>query len=211
MGTPRRRSRPPLRRPRRPLRPQAGHTNRRGRTARGRPPLRPVRPRQKLRPRQRRPAHGALLMLAGGAGSNLPGGSVGNQTWGPSSWFGGPNDKTTGPTTASGAPIGDPGIAVYNRSTLGGWWAIKAPNGSIGIVRQTDLGPSPSTGRKFDYTYSLLPLFGYSQQNFPTGGQTYGFYLGKSLTDISLQAPRALRSLGATRQQYDAFVHATDV
>lgn len=150
-------------------------------------------------------------MTVSPGGGGLPGGASGGSLWGPSSWFGGPSDPTTGGTTASGAPVGDPGIAVYNHSTLGGWWAIKAPNGDIGIVRQTDLGPAPSTGRKFDYTYSLLPLFGYSQQTFPTNAQTYGVFLGKSLTDISLAFPRALSTLGATRQQYDGIQHSTDV
>lgn len=130
--------------------------------------------------------------------------------WGKSSWFGGPGDKTTGPTTASGAPITDPGIAVDNRATLGHWWAIKAPNGAIAIVKQTDIGPAPSTGRRFDLTYSLLPLLGYTQQNYPTGQQVFGYDLGTTLTDISLNAPNALKSLGATTQQYTAFVQSSD-
>jgi hypothetical protein len=136
---------------------------------------------------------------------------IGSLLAGPSSWFGGPNDKTTGPTTASGAPITTPGIAVDNPSTLGGWWLLKAPNGNIGLVRQTDLGPSPSTGRKFDYTYSLLSLFGYSQQNFPTGGQTNGYYLGKDISTISGALTTALGKLGATAGQSAAIVQSIDV
>jgi hypothetical protein len=130
--------------------------------------------------------------------------------WGKSSWFGGPNDKSSGPTTASGAPVSVPGIAVYNRATLGGYWAIKAPNGTIGIVKQTDIGPAPSTGRKFDYTSTLLPLFGYSQNNFPTGGQTFGYFLGdvKTLGGPGFQT--ALSRLGATPEQQASLIQSID-
>jgi hypothetical protein len=138
--------------------------------------------------------------------------SIGSLLSGASSWFGGPNDKTTGPTTASGAPTTTPGIAVYNRATLGGWWLLKAPNGSVGLVKQTDLGPAPSTGRKFDYTYSLLSLFGYNQQNFPTGGQTSGYYLGKNLAGVGTGAAvqNALTKLGATATQAAGIMQSVD-
>jgi hypothetical protein len=135
---------------------------------------------------------------------------IGSLLAGPSSWFGGPNDKTTGPTTASGAPTSTPGIAVNNRATLGGWWLLKAPNGDIGLVKQTDLGPSPSTGRKFDYTYSLLSLFGYSQQNFPTGSQTNGYYLGQNFATFGGALTTALGKLGATPGQSAAIQSSID-
>src|SRR5437660_693197 len=81
------------------------------------------------------------------------------------SYFGGPTDSTAGPTTASGAPVGVPGIALYNRATLGGYWRVRAPNGRTAIVKQTDLGPAPWTGRAIDFTYSSLGHFGYSTGN----------------------------------------------
>lgn len=145
---------------------------------------------------------------ANGSGA-APGGSSGSSLWGASSWFGGPNDPSSGPTTASGAPVTTPGIAVDDRSTLGGYWAIKIGS-DIGIVQQTDIGPAPSTGRKFDYTYSLLPLFGFTQANFPTGAQTYGIYLGKSITQASTNLETALTSLGATTAQNQSFTTAID-
>lgn len=129
---------------------------------------------------------------------------------GSSSWFGGPNDPTTGPKTASGAPTSQPGIAVYNRQTLGGYWAVKMGN-NIGLVKQTDIGPAPSTGRSFDYTYSLLPLFGYSQSTFPTGAQTSGVYLGQNLTDVSTHLGSALHQLSASPSQSAALMQAVDV
>ena len=100
------------------------------------------------------------------------------------SWFGGPQDKTTGPTTASGAPTSTPGIAVYNQSTLGGYWLLRMPNGHGVVVKQTDIGPAPSTGRTFDFTYSLLPLLGYNTSNFPTNQSVRGVYLGKTIQDV---------------------------
>lgn len=114
------------------------------------------------------------------------------------SWFGGPQDKTTGPTTASGAPVTQPGIAVYNRATLGGWWLLKLPNGKLTMIQQTDIGPAPSSGRKFDFTYSALPALGYSTSNFPTNANVSGVYLGKSSTDIERSlAGGAASDLGA--------------
>lgn len=98
------------------------------------------------------------------------------------SWFGGPNDAETGTKlTASGAPTSTPGIAIYNRSTLGGLWRVTDPTtGKSVVLKQTDLGPSPSTGRKIDVTYSALGKFGYSEDNFPTNSTFNATYLGKS-------------------------------
>jgi hypothetical protein len=143
--------------------------------------------------------------------------SIGSLLAGAMSWFGGPHDPTAGTGTASGQPTSVPGIAVYDQHTLGGWWLLKAPNGNIGIVQQTDIGPAPSTGRKFDYTYSLLPLFGYSETNFPTGGQTQGYYLGSSSelatggggAGSALQI--ALGKLKATKEQAAVITQAVDV
>lgn len=113
------------------------------------------------------------------------------------SWFGGPGDKTTGPTTASGASTAVPGIAVYNRATLGGWWLLKMPNGKLTTIQQTDLGPAPSTGRKFDFTYSALGLLGYSTKNFPTNASIQGVYLGKTKPEVQKAILPAAQSLGA--------------
>lgn len=132
------------------------------------------------------------------------------------SWFGGPNDATTGSTTASGAPTSTPGIAVYNRATLGGWWLIKLPNGVITLVRQTDIGPAPWTGRTFDFTYSLLHFLGYNQSNFPTNGEAQGIYLGKAKNINALaasngtQISNALAALGATPQQQNTLAGQID-
>lgn len=126
------------------------------------------------------------------------------------SWFGGPHDPSAGNNTASGAPTSTPGIAVYNRSTLGGWWMVKTPNGAIGIVRQTDIGPAPWTHRAVDFTYSLLGLFGYNEGNFPTNGQASYVWLGKDLTAISTNLGKALAQIGADPKQTAAIVSEVD-
>lgn len=102
------------------------------------------------------------------------------------SWFGGPDDATTGPTTASGKPVSAPGIAVYDPSkpggrgeTLGGYWRVRLPNGRTAILQQTDVGPHPSTGRKIDFTYSALKQLGYDESSFPTDAIAGARYLGK--------------------------------
>jgi hypothetical protein len=96
------------------------------------------------------------------------------------SWFGGPNDPSSGPTTASGSPIAAGGIAVYNHSTLGGYWRLSFPNGRTVIEKQTDIGPAPWTGRAFDVAYSSLAGAGYSESDFPTNATVKAVYLGKS-------------------------------
>jgi len=106
--------------------------------------------------------------------------TVGQTITGKTSWFGGPNDPSAQGTPASGIPITTPGIAVYNRATLGGWWRVKFPNGKTVDLRQTDLGPAPFTGRAVDVTYSALGAAGYNEQNFPTDGTVTATYLGKT-------------------------------
>lgn len=120
------------------------------------------------------------------------------------SWFGGPSDPSAGGTPASGVPITTPGIAVYNRSTLGGYWMVKLPNGHAVITRQTDIGPAPSTGRKFDFTYSILSSLGYSQKDFPTGSQASGVYLGKTINDVFHNYDSAVANLQLSTDQIPA-------
>ncbi len=107
-------------------------------------------------------------------------GAVGQTISGAMSWFGGPDDPTSGPTTASGKPVTDPGIAVYNTATLTGYWRVHFPNGRTAVLQQTDIGPAPWTGRVLDVLYSALPYLGYSEQDFPTGAQITATYLGTS-------------------------------
>jgi hypothetical protein len=117
-------------------------------------------------------------------------GTAGTELRGKVSWFGGPNDSTTGPTTATGLPVTHPGIAVYNTATKGGWWWVRFPNGRAAILQQTDFGPAPWTGRVVDVLYSALPAIGYTEANFPTDAEVVARYLGKS--DRWAQAPGAI-------------------
>lgn len=107
--------------------------------------------------------------------------SGGQTVAGKVSWFGGKNDAETGVNkTASGAPTSVPGIAIYNRATLGGYWKVTAANGRSAILKQTDLGPAPFTGRKIDVTYSALGRLGYNEGNFPTDSTFKATYLGQN-------------------------------
>lgn len=117
---------------------------------------------------------------ATGAPASLPAPGTGSQALrGKVSWFGGPNDRTTGPTTASGLPVSRPGIAVYNTQTLHGFWWMRFPNGRTTILQQTDIGPAPWTGRVLDVLFSALPRSGYTERTFPTDAQIEARYLGK--------------------------------
>jgi hypothetical protein len=107
---------------------------------------------------------------------------------GQTSWFGGPNDKqNTG--TALGLPDTVRGLAVYNRSTLGGYWRVKWPNGRVSVERQVDIGPAPWTRRKIDFTSAALRANGYTEQNFPTDSKATIEYLGKNKPSEQDQAP----------------------
>lgn len=106
---------------------------------------------------------------------------VGAAQSGKISWFGGPQDSSSGPTTSSGAPVSYPAISTYNQATKGGYWLVHMPNGRTAVLKQTDIGPAPWTGRNFDFTYTALPLLGYSTGNFPTDANITATYLGKSV------------------------------
>lgn len=98
---------------------------------------------------------------------------------GKTSWFGGPNDnQNTG--TALGLPDTVRGLAVYNRSTLGGYWRVRWPNGRVTVERQVDIGPAPWTNRKIDFTSAAIRAAGYSEKNFPTDSTATIEYLGKN-------------------------------
>ncbi len=106
------------------------------------------------------------------------------------SWFGGPNDHTDSGRTALGLTTATPGIAVYNRATLGGYWRVTdAKTGRSVVLRQTDLGPAPFTGRKIDVTYSALSRFGYGEHNFPTDSTFKAEYLGHNPQAAKTTAP----------------------
>ena len=98
---------------------------------------------------------------------------------GKTSWFGGPNDgENTG--TALGLPDTVRGLAVYNRSTLGGYWRVHWPNGRVSVERQVDIGPAPWTNRKIDFTSAAIRAAGYTESNFPTDSTATIEYLGKN-------------------------------
>lgn len=117
---------------------------------------------------------------ATGAATSIPApGTASRPLRGKVSWFGGPNDRTTSATTASGLPVTRPGIAVFNTQTLRGFWWVRFPNGRAAVLQQTDVGPAPWTGRVLDVLYSALPRLGYSERSFPTDAQIEARYLGK--------------------------------
>jgi hypothetical protein len=118
------------------------------------------------------------------------------------SWFGGPADSTDSGHTANGETTKTPGIAVYNHGTLGGYWRVKAPNGKVAVLKQTDIGPAPWTGRKIDVTYSALGKFGFNEHDFPTDSHFEAEYLGrkppKEVAQATTSLPGTPRQLPAT-------------
>lgn len=79
-----------------------------------------------------------------------------------------------------GATNDDPGIAVYNSGSLGGWWKVISPDNKGAILRQTDIGPS--TDKVVDINaVAARSVFGHKAANFPTGEGTWKIeYMGKT-------------------------------
>lgn len=99
---------------------------------------------------------------------------------GRTSWYGGPRDSQDNDRPAlPGASNKNPGIAVYNRRTLGGWWRVVFPNGRSLVLQQTDLGPAPWTGKKVDVNYTAVKAAGYTEGSYPTGAQVEYHFLGR--------------------------------
>jgi peptidoglycan hydrolase-like protein with peptidoglycan-binding domain len=72
-------------------------------------------------------------------------------------------------SAALGVPDSAQGVSFYDWSTLGKWFEIEYPNGHKSIEQQTDIGPSPWTGKKIDISAAAAERAGYSPKNFPTG------------------------------------------
>jgi uncharacterized protein (TIGR02594 family) len=94
-------------------------------------------------------------------------GSWYSQFTGKSKWVD-PGDTPN--SNALGVPDWAQGCAFRNRSTLGDWFVVTAPNGISLLMPQTDIGPSRSTGRDIDISAHMAEAFGYSRTNFPTDG-----------------------------------------
>ena len=73
-------------------------------------------------------------------------------------------------SNALGVPDSAQGCAFLDRSTLGDWFVVTAPNGKSLLMPQTDIGPSRSTGRQIDISAHMAETFGYTPTNFPTDG-----------------------------------------
>ena len=71
-------------------------------------------------------------------------------------------------SNALGVPDSAQGCAFNNHSTLGDWFVVTAPNGKSLLMPQTDIGPSPRTGRKIDISAHMAEAFGYAPSTFPT-------------------------------------------
>jgi len=124
--------------------------------------------------------HGQQLLAAGASVSETvarqaPHFAAGGHVRGKLSWFGGPHDSQDSGKTALGLTTATPGVAIRpgdtwqtGRATLGRYWRIRTPNGRSAVLRQTDLGPNQSTGRRIDLTYSALGRLGYTEGSFPT-------------------------------------------
>lgn len=81
-------------------------------------------------------------------------------------------DPSDSGITALGTPTSRGGLAVYRYGTLGGWWKVCPPKGwhrRCHLIRQTDIGPAPWTGRIVDLTaVAARRAWGLRVRSFPT-------------------------------------------
>ena len=127
---------------------------------------------------------------------------------GRSSWFGqygyGPyndgqhrhvwRDSGDNGRNASGLAQTVPGIALYDRRTLGHWFEVEL-NGRTFLVRQVDHGPHPRTGRKIDINAPLSDMAGWSPRNFPTDSIVKWRYVGPPATMLAQRQKPNLKQL----------------
>ncbi|MES2146577.1 MAG: hypothetical protein V4491_01865, partial [Pseudomonadota bacterium] len=113
--------------------------------------------------------------IVGGSGGLATGGALGRT--GKASWFGPwpghpewADSMNEGMPNASGAPLSTPGIALYDKSTLGKWFVVSGPDGKQFVLPQVDVGPAPWTGKGIDINAPAASQMGYSPKDFPTGG-----------------------------------------
>lgn len=69
--------------------------------------------------------------------------------------------------TASGISVRKPGIALYRSGTMGRFFCVRIGRHQA-ILRQTDFGPAPWTGRKIDVTGAGSRRLGINPHRFPT-------------------------------------------
>ncbi len=120
-------------------------------------------------------------------------GRPGTTVRGKVSWFGGGIDPgNSSGTTASGVPDTVAGIAVRpgahytsGRPFLGGYWRVTLKNGKTAILKQIDIGPNESVGRRIDFTPAALHKLGYTTGNFPTDSIGKAVYLGRDPSKFS--------------------------
>ena len=100
------------------------------------------------------------------------------------STFGPPNEAAG--TTASGVTSASRGIAVRpgatwqsGKATLGQYWQVSIA-GHTGTLKQIDLGPNQSTGRRIDVTGAGAKYLGIDPSRFPTDATGTATLLGKS-------------------------------
>jgi hypothetical protein len=74
----------------------------------------------------------------------------------------------SGGLTAGGYQATEPGIALYNQGTLGEMFVVTTTTGRA-VLRQTDIGPAPWTGRVIDITEASQSLLGGSVVTDSTG------------------------------------------
>lgn len=81
--------------------------------------------------------------------------------FGPSSWYGGLCDGQDNNRSYTGLPNSEPGIALYYVRPFGAYYLLTGPNNRRVVVRHSDKGPAPWTGKLVDLNWTTARALGY--------------------------------------------------
>lgn len=94
---------------------------------------------------------------------------------GPSSWYGGACDKQDNNRSYTGLPHSEPGIALYYLRPFKAYYLLTGPTGRKSVVRHSDKGPAPWTGKLVDLNWTAARAVGFRATSaqcilgYPTG------------------------------------------
>ena len=98
-------------------------------------------------------------------------------------------------SSALGVPDDQQGFAFLDRTTLGKWFDVTAPNGKTLRLQQTDIGPSAWTGRKIDIAAVAAERFGYGPNTFPDDG----IFSWRPASDVPPDPPAPAKPMTGTK------------
>lgn len=115
-----------------------------------------------------------MLLFAGIANDAAAHHSSPTTYTGLSSWYGGPCDHMDNDQPYTGLPNTEPGIALYYLRPFKAFYLLTDSRGHRVVVRHSDKGPAPSTGKLVDLNWTAAAALGYPAPGGCVGGYPNG-------------------------------------